>query len=239
MTAQLITILSLSLALSSGLALAKDKDKNSSAYKRGYEDGGRKDNDNPYHTPGGEKYERWEKGHKDGREDRKNDNYRPSYPSYPSYSPSYPSTYEPVAHNPWPASDSRYDGNYPTTSSSSGSSSSGGGSPVSCSPKDVKTNVAQADKAMAELATSEFNGNETFKEVADDIAGLKNVDFKISEYLRLSGVKNPKDANEVLNFLYGRQVDAQNAQRVSELLAISKSDAERVIEKIKTSLRMR
>jgi hypothetical protein len=224
MSAHFIALLSITLALGASSALAKSGEENSTAFQRGAEDAQRGNNDNPYHTPGGEKYERWENGHDAAESGRI---------STPSFDPS-PSTLD---HSSWPSYDNRYDGAY--SGSSSGSSPGGGSSPVSCSPKAVKTNIAQADKLMADLSSTEFKGNDTFKEVADDIAALKSGEFKVNEYFRLAGVKNPKDANEVLNFLYGRQVEAKNAKRVSELLAITPAQAERVIEKIKTTLRVR
>jgi hypothetical protein len=109
----------------------------------------------------------------------------------------------------------------------------------SCAPQDVEGNLSTADRVLTELASNELKTSETFKLKVADIVALPAGKEKADAYLRMAGVKDVNDNEEVLGLIYAREVAPRNLQAVQENLQLTPEQSKLLLERLTSALQAR
>jgi hypothetical protein len=107
---------------------------------------------------------------------------------------------------------------------------------VTCAPEVVASNLQKADQVLGSLAAGELKSNATFTTRVAEVAAMSSSQVKTENYLELAGV-DANNADEVLNFLYAREVASRNVEAVQANLDLTADQATLVINKLTEALR--
>jgi len=99
-------------------------------------------------------------------------------------------------------------------------------------------NTFAAEAVLVGLAQNEMSENTVFTQKVADFQALDGAQ-KIEEGLRIAGVKNPKDAKEVMNLIYARTPSAESVSRVAENLNMNDEEATLVVVSVTNALKQR
>ncbi len=121
-----------------------------------------------------------------------------------------------------------------------GSTYSGGTTTVdvTCAPATMEKNTFAAEAVLVGLAQNELKGNAVFTQKVADFQAMTGAQ-KIDEGMRIAGVKNPRDAKEVLALIYAREASAESVARVSDNLKMSEKEAKLVVTSVTQALKQR
>ncbi len=121
---------------------------------------------------------------------------------------------------------------------------SGGGSTttvvggVTCSSESLAKNTIGTEAVLQGLYENELAEQPVFKQKVADLMQLRGQE-RVEEAFRLVGVKNPKDAKEVMGVVYARQASKETVARVADNLNLTDSQAKLVIETMTAALKSR
>lgn len=107
---------------------------------------------------------------------------------------------------------------------------------ITCAPEVVASNLQKADQVLGALATGDLKSNTTFTTRIAEVAAISSSQEKTENYLSLAGV-DANNADEVLNFLYAREVATENVEAAQENLGLTAVQATLVISKLTEALR--
>ncbi len=107
---------------------------------------------------------------------------------------------------------------------------------ITCAPEVVASNLQKADQVLGQLSANELKSNETFTTRVAEVAAISSSQEKTESYMALAGV-DAANADEVLNFLYAREVALENVEAVQENLDLNAEQAKLVINKLTEALR--
>jgi hypothetical protein len=109
---------------------------------------------------------------------------------------------------------------------------------AACAPEVLDSNLQTADKVLAELSNNEFKNADTFKTKVAAIAALPDSD-KTNAYFKLAGLKDPTDSDEVMNFIYAREVDQKYVTAAAQNLQLTPAQSMLLLDRLTTALKPR